>query len=76
MAPTVGALGDKYLAWAFIEAANFAIQHNDKAKSFYQKKSKATHIIVARKALAHKLARACYWIMRKQQNFNEKLIFP
>ena len=68
--------GNKYLAWAFIEAANFAIRHNDKASQFYQKKSKATNIIVARKALAHKLARACYWIMRKQQDFNEKLIFP
>lgn len=68
--------GNKYLAWAFIEAANFAIRHNAKANAFYQKKSKATNIIVARKALAHKLARACYWIMRKQQDFNEKLIFP
>ncbi len=67
--------GNKYLAWAFIEAANFAIQHNDKANQFYQKKSKTTNAIVARKALAHKLARACYWVMRKQQDFNEKLIF-
>ncbi len=75
MAPTVGALGDKYLAWAFIEVANFAIQHNDKARSFYQKKSKATNVIVARKALAHKLARACYLVMKKKQAFNEDLIF-
>ncbi|MCP4340455.1 MAG: IS110 family transposase [Desulfobulbaceae bacterium] len=67
--------GNKYLAWAFIEAANFAIQHNDKARSFYQKKSKATNVIVARKALAHKLARACYWVMKKKQPFNEDLIF-
>jgi len=67
--------GNKYLAWAFIEAANFAMQHNDKARQFYQKKSKATNAIVARKALAHKLARACYWVMKKQQAFNEDLIF-
>jgi len=40
-----------YLTWAFIEAANFAIQHNDKARGFYQKKSKLTNIIVARKEL-------------------------
>ena len=64
-----------YLAWAFIEAANFAIQHNEKAKRYYQKKSKATHLVVARKALAHKLARACYWIMQKQVAFDETLIF-
>ena len=59
--------GNKYLAWAFIEAANFAIRHNDKARQFYEKKSKATNPIVARKALAHKLARACYWMMKKSR---------
>jgi len=75
MAPTVGALGDKYLAWAFIEAANFAIRHSEKAKRFYLKKAKATNSIVARKALAHKLARACYWVMRNQEAFNEDLVF-
>ena len=26
--------GNKYLAWAFIEAANFAIRYNDKVKAF------------------------------------------
>jgi len=67
--------GNKYLAWAFIEAANFAIRRSEKAKRFYDKKSKATNIIVARKALAHKLARACYWMMRKREDFNEDLIF-
>jgi len=67
--------GNRYLAWAFIEAANFAIQHSDKAKRFYLKKAKATNPIVARKALAHKIARACYWVMRNQEDFNEDLVF-
>jgi len=67
--------GNKYLAWAFIEAANFAIRRSEKAHRFYEKKKQATHMIVARKALAHKLARACYWIMRKQEDFNEDKIF-
>ena len=26
---------NKYLAWAFIEAANFAVRYNDKIKAFY-----------------------------------------
>ena len=30
--------GNKYLAWAFVEAANFAIRFNPKIKSFYQRK--------------------------------------
>ncbi len=67
--------GNRYLAWAFIEAANFAIRHNEKAKRFYLKKEKATNAIVARKALAHKLARGCYWVMRKQQAFNPDRVF-
>ena len=67
--------GNKYLAWAFIEAANFAIRRSEKANRFYEKKKQATHMIIARKALAHKLARACYWIMRKQEDFNEDKIF-
>ncbi len=68
--------GNRYLAWAFIEAANFAIQHSKKANRFYQRKMQATNSIVARKALAHKIARACYWIMKKQEPYNEALIFP
>ncbi len=67
--------GNKYLAWALIEAANFAIIHSDKAKRYYQKKTAKTHVLVARKALAHKLARACYWILKRQQPYDEKRLF-
>lgn len=67
--------GNRYLAWAFIEAANFAIRHSKKANQYYHKKSQATHSIVARKALAHKLARACYWVMRNEAAFNEDRLF-
>jgi transposase len=67
--------GNKYLAWAFIEAANFAIRRSERAKRFYEKKKNATNMIVARKALAHKIARACYWVMRNQEDFNEDLVF-
>jgi transposase len=67
--------GNKYLAWAFIEAATFAIRHSDKANRYYHKKCKATNPIVAKKALAHKIARACYWVMRNKIDFNEDLVF-
>jgi transposase len=67
--------GNKYLAWAFIEAANFAIRRSEKANQFYLKKSKATKPIVARKALAHKLCRACYWILKNGEAYNEEKIF-
>ena len=67
--------GNRYLAWAFIEAANFAVRYSDKAKRFYLKKEKSTNSIIARKALAHKLARSCYWVMRNQEAFNQDRVF-
>lgn len=62
--------GNKYLAWAFVEAANFAIRFNAKINSFYQKKKSKTNGIVAIKAVAHKLCRACYYIMKEQVPFD------
>ena len=62
--------GNKYLAWAFVEAANFAIRYNSRIKSFYQRKKAKTNGVVAIKAVAHKLCRACYYIMRDQVPFN------
>jgi len=56
--------GNLYLAWAFIEAAHYAIRFEPAIKKYYQKKSKNTKNVVAIKAIAHKLARACYYIMR------------
>ena len=62
--------GNKYLAWAFVEAANFAIRFNSKVKSFYQKKKSKSNAIVAIKAVAHKLCRACYYIMKDEVPFD------
>ena len=62
--------GNKYLAWAYVEAANFAIRFNAKIKSFYQRKKSKTNGIVAIKAVAHKLCRACYYIMKDQIAFD------
>ena len=62
--------GNKYLAWAFVEAANFAIRFNAKIKSFYQRKKAKTQGVVAIKAVAHKLCRACYYIMRDRVPFD------
>ena len=67
--------GNKYLAWAFIEAANFAIRYNDKIKAFYQKKKSKTNGIIATKAVANKLARACYHILKDQVSFDVNKAF-
>jgi transposase len=62
--------GNKYLSWAFVEAANFAIRFNAKINSFYQRKKSKTNGIVAIKAVAHKLCRACYCIIKDQVAFD------
>lgn len=67
--------GNKYLAWAFVEAANFAIRYDDRVKSYYQRKMSKTKRVVALKAVAHKLARACYHILTEQVPFDVERAF-
>jgi len=67
--------GNKYLAWAFMEAANYAIRFYAPAKRFYQRKTTKRNTIVARKALAHKLARASYYVMRDRVPLNPAQLF-
>lgn len=67
--------GNKYLSWAFAEAAEFARRHNDKARAFFNKKASKTNTTVAYAALSHKLARAAYYIMRDGGVFDEKKLF-
>lgn len=62
--------GNKYLAWAFVEAANFALRYCAEAKRFYELKKAKTNNVVAIKALAHKLARACFHILKERQPFD------
>jgi len=63
--------GNKYLAWAFMEAANFAIRYDEQIQRYYQRKNgKGKHFMVAKKTVAHKLARACYCILRDQTEFD------
>jgi transposase len=61
--------GNRYLAWAFVEAANFAIRTCPEARRFYERKKRTRNGIVAIKALAHKLARACYHMLQEHKPF-------
>jgi transposase len=67
--------GNRYLAWAFSEAAEFARRYNESCRAFYNRKLKKNHMMVARSALAHKLARAAYYIMRDNVPFDERKLF-
>jgi transposase len=67
--------GNPYLAWAFTEAAHFAVRYLPAAKRFYDRKSRQRNKIVAIKSLAHKLARASYFILRDEVAFDPKRLF-
>lgn len=67
--------GNQYLAWAFVEAAHHAVRHSDAVKKFYQRKKAKTNGVVAIKAVAHKLARACYHVLKQQVPFEEARAF-
>lgn len=67
--------GNKYLAWAFVEAANFAVRYEPQIRRFYQRKKAKSNGVVAIKAVAHKLCRACYHIMRDEVPFDVNRAF-
>jgi len=67
--------GNKHLSWAYVEAAHNALWHYDYVKRYYQRKMAKTNVVVARKAIAHKLARACYYIIRDQKEFDPTRVF-
>lgn len=67
--------GNKYLSWAYIEAAQFAKRYHETARSYYEKKTAKTNKIVAIKALSHKLARASYFIMRDGVDYDQARLF-
>ena len=54
--------GNRYLAWAFVEAAHFACRHDEPCRRFYDRKKQKTNPIIATKALACKLAKAAWHV--------------
>ncbi len=67
--------GNKYLAWAYLEAANFAVRYNPRIKRYSQRKRAKTNGVVAIKTVAHKLARACYHMLREGSDFDVERAF-
>jgi len=63
--------GNKYLSWAYIEAAHFARRYHEPIRSFYERKMARTNKIVAIKAVSHKLARASYYVMRDGVEYHQ-----
>jgi transposase len=62
--------GNKYLAWAFVEAANFAKRSDDQCRKWFDRKAAKTSTVIATKALACKLAKAAWHVMTHDTNYD------
>jgi transposase len=67
--------GNKYLAWAYVEAANFAVRSYPEFQGFYDRKKSRTNGVVAIKAVSNKLARASYYVMRDHVPYDASKMF-
>jgi len=66
--------GNKFLSWAFIEAATAAARSYPEISSWYERKKRRRNVSVAKKALACKLAKAVWHVM-DGKDFDMKLMF-
>jgi transposase len=67
--------GNRYLAWAFSEAAELPRWYHPEPRADYHRKMQKMNFMVAHSALAHKLARAAYYIMRDRVPFRPEKLF-
>ena len=67
--------GNKYLGWAYVEAAYFAQRYNPRAQAWFASKTARAGRVVAVKALGCKLAKAAYYVMRDDVDFDENKLF-
>jgi len=68
--------GNKYLSWAFSEAAHFLVRFDKRAQRFYERKKQKKNGIVAIRAIAHKLARAVFHMLKNNEDFAIDRVFP
>jgi transposase len=64
-------IGNSHLKWAFSEAAVLYLRGNDKAKNYLLKLQKRMSKAKALSALAHKLGRCVYFMLKNETVFNE-----
>ena len=68
--------GNKYLAWAFVVAANFAKRYDEPCRKWFDRKAAKTSTVIATKALACKLAKAAWHVMSETTDYDSKRMFP
>ena len=68
--------GNKYLAWAFVEAANFAKRYDAPCRKWFDRKAAKTSTVLATKALACKLAKAAWHVIHDHSVYDPQRMFP
>ena len=64
--------GNKYLGWAFVEAAQFAKRYDERSRRWFDRKAAKTNTVVATKALACKLAKAAWHLMWRTRSITTR----
>ena len=67
--------GNKYLAWAMVEAANFAKRYDESCRRWFDRKAAKTSTVIATKALACKLAKAAWHVMSQATDYDPQRMF-
>lgn len=68
--------GNRYLGWAWVEAANFARRFDPACRQFFDRKLAQTNRAVATKALACKLSKAAWHMVVHGTEYDPKRMFP
>src|SRR5580765_3525214 len=68
--------GNKYLAWGFVEAANFSRRYDEHCRRWYDRKAAKTSKVIATKALGCKLAKAAWHVMANETDYDAGRMFP
>lgn len=65
-------IGNAHLKWAFSEAAVLYLRGNDKARNYINKLQKRMSKAKALSALAHKLGRCVFFMLKNKTVFDEE----
>ena len=68
--------GNRYLSWAFVEAAHCARRSDEHCRRWYDRKQARTSTMIATKALACKLAKAAWHVMARNTDYDPTRMFP
>jgi transposase len=72
--------GNRYLKWAFCQAATYAVRSNEKIRRYYQRQLRRHRgkgeKLIANNIVAHKLAQAVFHMLRDGTNYTEEILFP